>query len=121
MSRGGHEGYYEDDQEPAEAVSSLSELVAHVALVGAALLLLVTCWRYRAALGALCAGLGLALAIAPPFGPIGTPTATLLGSFLATAIGTVLLILGQFVQRLLDAEPDQRAERDWKTTGRDTP
>jgi CHASE2 domain-containing sensor protein len=92
----------------AEALRSLPELLASVALSGASLLLLVSCWRHRAILGLICATLALALAISAALGLTRAAAPMLVGSFVATVIGTVLLMLGQAVERLLDGEPRQR-------------
>jgi hypothetical protein len=86
-------------------VRSTAELLAAIALFGAALSLFVLCWRRRAALGLICAALALALALIAALGLTGTASAVLAGSLVATVIGTVLLILGQLVEKLLDGEP----------------
>lgn len=83
---------------------SLPELLATVALSGAAVLLLVASWRHRAALGLICATVAAALAFSAPLGLLGGAAAPLAGSFAATVIGTALLALGQAVECLLDME-----------------
>jgi uncharacterized membrane protein YczE len=80
-------------------------LLAAVALCGAALLLLVACWRHRAVLGLVCAALASALALSAALGLISATSEALAGSLVASAIGTVLLMLGQAIERLLDTEP----------------
>ena len=85
-------------------MGSVAELLAAVALCAAAVSLLVACWRRRAVLGLLCATLAVALALIALAG-IGATSEALVGSLVASAIGTALLILGQAVERLLDSEP----------------
>jgi len=83
-------------------------VVATVALAGAALRLLVACWPHRTVLGVICAALALALAFMAALSLPRISSSTLVGSFLAMVIGTVLLTLGQAVERLLDKEPGGR-------------
>jgi hypothetical protein len=80
---------------------SLGGLVATLVLSGAALWLLITCWRHRAVLGLICGAIALTSALAYALGVLGASSA-FVGSLLATSIGTVLLILGRTIERLLD-------------------
>jgi uncharacterized membrane protein YczE len=86
----------------------VASVLATVALAGAALWLLVTCWRHRAVLGVICAALALGLAFMAALSLPRISPSTLVGSFLAIVIGTVLLTLGRAVERLLDEEPGGR-------------
>jgi len=83
-------------------------LAAAVALGLAGLSLVAVSWRLRSVLALLCGALGIASAIAAgTSGRTGSAaTDYLSGSLAAVLIGTVLLVLGQAVQRLLDREPD---------------
>jgi hypothetical protein len=85
-------------------VLSLGALSAALVLSGAALWLLITCWRHRAVLGLICGAIALASALAAALGLLGAPSA-LVGSLLATSIGTGLLVLGQTIERLLGQVP----------------
>jgi hypothetical protein len=85
-------------------VLSPGALLAALILSGAALWLLITCWRHRAVLGLICGALALALTVAAALGLLGASSA-LVGSLLATSMGTVLLILGRTIERLLDDGP----------------
>jgi hypothetical protein len=87
--------------------------VAHagaVALGAAGAWLAALSWRRRSVLALLCGILGTASAVfAGRAGWVGRgATDPLAGSLAAITIGTVLLVLGQAVQRLLDQEPDER-------------
>jgi hypothetical protein len=84
-------------------VLSPGELLAALAISGAVLWLLIACWRHRAVLGLVCGALALALILAAALGLLGVSSA-LVGSLLATSLGTVLLILGR-TERLLDERP----------------
>jgi hypothetical protein len=84
-------------------VLSPGELLAALAISGAVLWLLIAGWRHRAVLGLVCGALALALILAAALGLLGVSSA-LVGSLLATSLGTVLLILGR-TERLLDERP----------------
>jgi hypothetical protein len=84
-------------------VLSPGELLAALTISGAVLWLLIACWRHRAVLGLVCGALALALILAAALGLLGVSSA-LVGSLLATSLGTVLLILGR-TERLLDERP----------------
>jgi uncharacterized membrane protein len=78
-----------------------------VAIAVFGLLLVVSCWRTRTTLGgvlgAICLLLvGLALAARP--NP-GARDYELIGAGVALAIGTLLFVIGQVLQRLLDHDP----------------
>ena len=77
--------------------------MAVVTLASTTSLLAVVCWRRRAALALACAIGGLVLALAAAF--VSAAGMTLAGSLAAAVIGTILLVLGTAIQRLLDAEP----------------
>jgi hypothetical protein len=94
-------------------VLSPGALLAALILSGAALWLLITCWRHRAVLGLICGALALALTVAAALGLLGASSA-LVGSLLATSMGTVLLILGRTIERLLDEAPDSPADGRWE-------
>jgi hypothetical protein len=81
--------------------------IASVVLVLGETWLVVTCWHRRSVLGAACGVVGIALVpIAILSQGRGAGAQALAGSLAALIIGTVLLRLGQAVQRLLDEEPD---------------
>ena len=86
-------------------------LAAAVVLVAAGLALVLVCWRSRSVLGLLCGLLGVASAVlGATSGHAGIgATDELAGALAAIVIGTVLLILGQAIQRVLDQEPDTSA------------
>jgi hypothetical protein len=85
-------------------VLSPGGLLAALVLSGAALWLLITCLRHRAVLGLVCGAMALALTLAAALGLLGASSA-LVGSLLATSMGTLLLMLGRTIERLLDEEP----------------
>jgi hypothetical protein len=85
-------------------VLSPGALLAALVLSGAALWLLITCWRHRAVLGLICGAMALALTLAASLGLLGASCA-LVGALLATSMGTALLILGRTIERLLDEAP----------------
>jgi len=76
--------------------------VANVGLVAA-------CWRQRSVVAPLAGMVGVLAAVAAGASvPAGRKaTDELAGSLAAAIIGAVLLVIGQVVQRLLDAEPDE--------------
>ncbi len=85
-------------------------LAAAIALGIVALLLVAVCWRQRSVLGLVCAVLAIGSTVAAvTSGSAGSATDELVGALAAIVIGTVLLALGQAVQRLLDQEPDTGA------------
>ncbi len=86
-------------------------LAAAVVLGAAGLAVVVVCWRLRSVLGLLCGLLGVASAVlGATSGHAGIgATVELAGALAAIVIGTVLMALGQAIQRLLDQEPDMRA------------
>ena len=92
---------------------SLGGLLAALVLSGAALWLLITCWRHRAVLGVICGAMALALTLAAALGLVGASPA-LVGSLLATATGAVLLILGRTIKRLLDEGAGSRSDGRWE-------
>lgn len=83
------------------------QFAAAVVLCCAALLLAARCLRHRAVLGLFCATLAAGLAAAVPLGLGSDPTELLVGSAVACVTGTVLLVLGVTVQRLLDDAPGE--------------
>jgi hypothetical protein len=83
---------------------SPGELLAALVISGAALWLLIACWRHLAVLGLICGALALALILAAALGLLRASSA-LVGSLVATSLGTVLLILGRTIERLLDEPP----------------
>jgi hypothetical protein len=94
-------------------VLSLGGFLAALVLCGAALWLLITCWRHRAVLGVMCGAMALALTLAAALGLLGASPA-LVGSLLATSIGAVLLILGRTIERLLDEGPGSPNDGRWE-------
>jgi hypothetical protein len=94
-------------------VLSLGGLLAALVLSGGALWLLVTCWRHRAVLGLICGATALALTLAAALDLLGA-TSALVGSLLATSTGTVLLMLGRTVERLLDEGPGSPNDGRWE-------
>ncbi len=80
-------------------------LGAGAVLCCAALMLANTCLRHRAILGLFCALLAASLAVAAPLGLVDDPAQLLVGSVIATAIGTLLLLLGSAVERLVEDAP----------------
>jgi hypothetical protein len=98
-----------DAAEQATSDGAMLALAAAVALGLAGLWLAAVCWRRRSVLGVLCGIVGTASAIgAAATGSAGHGArAALAGSAAAVAIGTVLLALGQAVQRLLDEQPGE--------------
>ena len=84
-------------------------LAGAVALGAAGAWLVAFSWRRGSVLALLCGILGIASAVlAGKAGWAGRgATDALAGSLAAVTIGTVLLVLGQAVQRLLDQEPDE--------------
>ena len=75
------------------------------------LLLVVTSWRSRTALGGVLGSIGLllvglALAARPK---TGARDYELVGAGVALAIGTVLFVVGQVLERLLDDDSEDRA------------
>ena len=88
-------------------------LLAALVLSGAALWLLIASWRHRAVLGLICGAIALALTLAAALGLLGASSA-LVGSLLATSIGTVLLMLGRTIERLLDEAPDSPTDGRWE-------
>jgi hypothetical protein len=94
-------------------VLSPGAFLAALVLSGAALGLLIMCWRHRAVLGLICGAAALTLTIAATLGLLGASSA-LVGSLLATSIGTVLLMLGRTIERLLDEAPDSPTDGRWE-------
>jgi hypothetical protein len=89
-------------------------IAAAVALTTGALALIVFCWRSRTVLGGAlgAAALGL-LAIAFTAKPTGgAREAWLAGAAIALLVGVLLYVLGHFVGRLLDADPEADPCRD---------
>jgi hypothetical protein len=87
-------------------------LISGAVAVGAGdLLLLLACWRSRAALGGVLGFVGLALAAwAVVAGPVGSIRKLALGGALvALVLGSCLLAAGKALMRLL-AEPDERVD-----------
>jgi CHASE2 domain-containing sensor protein len=84
---------------------------AAVVLGAAGLTLIVVCWRLRSVLGVVCGLAGVVSAVlGAASGHLGIgATDELVGALAAIVIGTVLLVLGQAIQRVLDREPDTRA------------
>jgi hypothetical protein len=84
---------------------------AAVVLGAVGVALVVVCWRLRSVLGLLCGLLGVAsAALGATSGHVGIgATDELAGALAAIVIGTVLLVLGQAIQRVLDQEPDMSA------------
>ncbi len=80
---------------------------AAVALGAAGARLVVACWRRGSVLAALCAVLGVvSAALAGTAGwAQSSASDALAGSLAAIVIGTVLLVLGQAIGRLLDENP----------------
>jgi|GEM_PF-2549443 len=85
-------------------------LAGAIALGAAGAWLAALSWRRGSVLAVLCGMLGIASAVlAARAGWAGRgATDALAGSLAAITIGTVLLVLGQAVQRLLEHEPDER-------------
>ena len=86
-------------------------MLAAAVLLGVAGVGLVTaCLRRASALALFCGVVGVAAAVAAGVSVTAARDATdeLVGSLAATMIGTALLVIGQVVQRLLNAEPDER-------------
>jgi len=84
-------------------------VLATAVLLGVAGLgLVAACWRRASALALSCGVVGVAAAVSAGVSVTAARDATdeLVGSLAATMIGTALLVIGQVVQRLLDAEPD---------------
>jgi uncharacterized membrane protein YgdD (TMEM256/DUF423 family) len=80
-------------------------IAASSALALAGVWLIAACWRRGSVLGLLCGALGSFAAVAAAADAHGSDvTDWLAGSLAAIAIGTVLLVLGQAVQRLLDQD-----------------
>ena len=85
-------------------------LAAAVALGAVGAWLAALSWRRGSVLALLCGIVGIASAmLAGRAAWVGdAATDALVGSLGAITIGTVLLVLGQAVQRLLEHEPDER-------------
>src|SRR5271165_1589882 len=94
------------DGHPRERLGAV--LAAAVLLGMANLGLVAACWRRTSTLPLLGGVVGVVSAVAAGATVAGGRDATdeLAGSLAAAIIGTVLLVIGQIVQRLLDAEPD---------------
>jgi hypothetical protein len=75
------------------------------------LLLVVTSWRSRTALGGVLGSIGLLLVgLALAVGPNpGAGDYELVGAGVALVIGTALYVIGQVLQRLLDDDPEDCA------------
>ncbi|HME05182.1 MAG TPA: hypothetical protein VKG38_19315 [Solirubrobacteraceae bacterium] len=83
-------------------------LAADILLGVAGLGLVAASWRRASALALCCGLVGVAAAVAAGVAVTAGQDATdeLAGSLAATTVGTVLLVIGQMVQRLLDADTD---------------
>ena len=88
-------------------------LLGALALSGAALWLPITCWRHHAVLGIICGAMALALILAAAPGLLGASSA-FMGALLAISIGSVLLILGRTIERLLDEGPGSPTDGRWE-------
>jgi hypothetical protein len=84
-------------------------LAATVALGACGVWLVAVCWRRRSVLALLCGvcGIGGAVLVGAAGWAGSAGTDALVGSLTAVTIGTVLLVLGQAVERLLDQDPDE--------------
>jgi len=104
-------------------------LAAAILLAVASLGLVAACWRRGSALALVCGVVGVAAGVAAGVTVTAARDATdeLAGSFAATMIGTVLLVIGQVVQRLLGVSnlrplacearserPKKAQERGWR-------
>jgi hypothetical protein len=82
-------------------------LIAATSALGlAGVWLIAACWRRGSVLGLLCGALGSVAAVAAAANADGSGVDWLAGSLAAIAIGAILLVLGQAVQRLLDQDPE---------------
>ena len=86
-------------------------IAAGVVIAVCDLLLVVSSWRSRTALGGVLGSIGLLLVgLALAAGPKpGTRDYELVGAGVALAIGTALYVIGQVLQRLLDDDPEDCA------------
>jgi drug/metabolite transporter (DMT)-like permease len=94
----------------ARVCERLGVVLAAAILLGVAgLALVATCWRRGSALALLYGVVGVVAAVAAGVAAAAGRDATdeLAGSLAATMIGTVLVVIGHLVQRLLDAEQDE--------------
>ncbi len=84
---------------------------ASVAVGLADLLLLMVCWRRRSVLGGFCGAAGIALVVlAVASGSADRPAgAPIVIALVTLVMGTVLLVLGEAVWRLLEDAPDEDA------------
>jgi len=88
----------------------LGTVLAAAVLLGLANMgLVAACWRRRSPLPLIDGIVGVVAAVAAGAAVASGRDAIdeLAGSLAATIIGTVLLVTGQLVQRLLDAEPEE--------------
>jgi hypothetical protein len=71
--------------------------------------LLVLCWRRHAVLAGLCAAAGIALVVLTlvPGYRNSARELGLIMALVAVVIGSVLFVLGQALQRMLDTEPEE--------------
>ena len=86
-------------------------IAAGVVIAVCDLLLVVSSWRSRTALGGVLGSIGLLLVgLALAAGPKpGARDYELVGAGMALAIGTALYVIGQVLQRLLDDAPEDCA------------
>jgi len=94
-------------------VLSPGALLGALALSGAALWLLIPCGRHHAVSGIICGAMALALILAAALGLLGASSA-FMGALLAISIGSVLLILGRTIERLLDEGPGSPTDGRWE-------
>ena len=86
-------------------------IAAGVVIAVCDLLLVVSSWRSRTALGGVLGSIGLLLVgLALAAGPNpGAGDYELVGAGVALVIGTALYVIGQVLQRLLDDDSEDRA------------
>jgi Kef-type K+ transport system membrane component KefB len=85
----------------------LVRLIAAASLGASGAWLVVVSWQRASILGLLCGALGsVAAIVATTSAGAGGANELLAGSLAAIVIGTVLLVLGQTIQRLLEEEPE---------------